>query len=245
MKLNGRLTRWDLIVGLACVGFLLACLGAAGATGRSRAKQAVCLSNLKSWGIVWKSYTDDRDGRFPDRGEMAFEWPFTAFSYYRNPKLMLCPAATKPFSEGALYPFAAWKYEGWDYETVCAGSYCVNYWASDEYEERFWGTPHVVGAASVPFLVDGNWKDAEPEPTDEPFSTREEMVRFGWTPNEHEMRRVCIDRHGPAVNMVFLDFSVRKVGLKELWLLKWHRQWPEGRDHLPVWPAWMENFKDY
>jgi prepilin-type processing-associated H-X9-DG protein len=244
MKHREMLSKRDVIVLIACIAFALAGMGAVGATGRSRAKEAVCLSNLKGWGMVWKSCTDDRDGRFPDRGEMALEWPFTAFPYYRNPKLMLCPAATKPFIEGGLYPFAAWKYEGWDYETVCAGSYCVNYWASDEYDARFWGTPHIVGAASVPLLVDGNWKDAEPIESDEPFSTREEMVRFGWTPNEHEMRRVCIDRHGAYVNACFLDFSVRRIGLKRLWRVPWHREWDMGAP-LPVWPEWMQNFKDY
>jgi len=37
------------------------------------------------------------------------------------------------------------------------------------------------------------------------------------------MKRVCIDRHNGYVNGVFLDFSARRIGLKELWVLKWHR----------------------
>ncbi len=31
----------------------------------------------------------------------------------------------------------------------------------------------------------------------------------------------CIDRHGGAINSLFLDGSVRKVGLQELWALRW------------------------
>jgi hypothetical protein len=38
--------------------------------------------------------------------------------------------------------------------------------------------------------------------------------------------------------------SARKVGLKELWWLKWHKGFDLNADP-PVWPAWMENFKDY
>ena len=42
-------------------------------------------------------------------------------------------------------------------------------------------------------------------------------------PGTNEMNRVCVDRHNGFVNSVFADWSVRKVGLKELWTLKWHR----------------------
>ncbi|MHC4625230.1 MAG: hypothetical protein ACYS4W_15150, partial [Planctomycetota bacterium] len=174
-------------------------------------------------------------------------WPYVLWQYDPrvSPNLMLCPAAPKSVLWGAKYPFAAW-YSYSDDVIVC-GSYTANYWLAyqDEDDPKFWGTANTRYAASVPILADGSWKDAEPEPTDEPWATREQMVEWGWEPNRNEIKRVCIDRHGPAVNMVFLDFSVRRVGLKELWLLKWHRQWPEGRDHLPVWPEWMQDFKDY
>jgi len=33
----------------------------------------------------------------------------------------------------------------------------------------------------------------------------------------------CINRHDAAINGVFLDFSIREIGLKELWKLRWHR----------------------
>ena len=48
------------------------------------------------------------------------------------------------------------------------------------------------------------------------------------------------------------DYSVRKVGLKELWKLKWHRQFDTngpwtvaGGVRKGDWPDWMKNFKDY
>lgn len=66
------------------------------------------------------------------------------------------------------------------------------------------------------------------------------------------MNHFCIDRHGGAVNFLFLDGSVRKVGLKELWTLKWHRMymtagpWTKAGGVLPSdWPAWLRPFKDY
>jgi hypothetical protein len=49
-----------------------------------------------------------------------------------------------------------------------------------------------------------------------------------------------------------MDSSVRKVGLKELWTLKWHRKfntanrWTRAGGVQPEdWPEWMRNFKDY
>jgi len=61
-----------------------------------------------------------------------------------------------------------------------------------------------------------------------------------------------IDRHNGGINSLFLDFSVRKVGLKELWTLKWDKEfdtagpWTRAGGVLPEdWPQWMRSFKDY
>ena len=52
--------------------------------------------------------------------------------------------------------------------------------------------------------------------------------------------------------MLLMDFSARKVGLKELWTLKWHRGFDtEGRwttaggVQAEDWPEWMRKYKDY
>ncbi len=53
--------------------------------------------------------------------------------------------------------------------------------------------------------------------------------------------------------MLFRDWSVRKVGLKELWTLKWDDRrfdtngpWTMAGGVQPEdWPAWMRGFKDY
>ena len=62
----------------------------------------------------------------------------------------------------------------------------------------------------------------------------------------------CINRHDGYVNSLFMDWSVRKVGLKELWTLKWHRnfntsnRWTRAGGVRPEdWPEWMRDFKDY
>ncbi len=62
----------------------------------------------------------------------------------------------------------------------------------------------------------------------------------------------CINRHNGYTNALFLDWSVRKVGLKELWTLKWEAdydtagRWTRAGGVRPEdWPEWMRNFKDY
>jgi len=62
----------------------------------------------------------------------------------------------------------------------------------------------------------------------------------------------CINRHNEHVNGLFLDWSVRKIGIKELWTLKWYKEfntaneWTRAGGVQPEdWPEWMRRFKDY
>jgi len=66
------------------------------------------------------------------------------------------------------------------------------------------------------------------------------------------MKKVCINRHQGGVNMLFLDWSARRTGLKELWTLKWSEYfetngpWTKAGGALPEdWPQWLRKFKDY
>jgi prepilin-type N-terminal cleavage/methylation domain-containing protein len=63
---------------------------------------------------------------------------------------------------------------------------------------------------------------------------------------------VCINRHDGNINGLFIDMSVRKIGLKELWTLQWRKgfdtagPWTIAGGVKPEdWPAWMRGFKDY
>ena len=65
-------------------------------------------------------------------------------------------------------------------------------------------------------------------------------------------RLCCIDRHGAGVNGVFMDGSVRRIGLKELWTLRWHRYFPPNGPWTKAggvspsrWPRWMRGLQDY
>jgi len=84
-----------------------------------------------------------------------------------------------------------------------------------------------------------------PEAADQPPKVPDDFASGG-------MRYFCINRHNGFVNALFMDGSVRKIGLKELWTLKWHRQfdtagtWTKAGGIRPEdWPKWMRRFKDY
>ncbi len=95
------------------------------------------------------------------------------------------------------------------------------------------------------------WHDAWPRDTDSPPAYPDE---FGWGDKgtTDEMKHFCINRHSAFVNFLFMDWSTRPVGLKELWTLKWHRAfntagpWTKAGGVAPAdWPDWMRGFKDY
>jgi len=99
------------------------------------------------------------------------------------------------------------------------------------------------GREKIPLLLDCTMPMARPDNVFEP--PRHPGWGLGMAP-------FCINRHNGHVNGLFLDWSVRKIGLKELWTLEWSRQfdtagpWTKAGGALPEdWPYWMRGFKDY
>jgi prepilin-type processing-associated H-X9-DG protein len=66
------------------------------------------------------------------------------------------------------------------------------------------------------------------------------------------IQNFCMNRHNGYVNGLFLDWSVRQVGVKELWTLNWYTEfnrvgrWTKaGGVKSQNWPRWMQEFRDY
>jgi prepilin-type processing-associated H-X9-DG protein len=108
------------------------------------------------------------------------------------------------------------------------------------------------GCDNVPAILDAGspscWmlREDEPPPKAEPFGP---FAVLGGAPYNTDL---CINRHSGTMNSLFLDWSVRPVGLKELWTLKWHGAfktagpWTRAGGVKPEnWPPWMRKFKDY
>lgn len=100
---------------------------------------------------------------------------------------------------------------------------------------------NVKGAADIPLLLDSSWIGGCPEHYDRPPEYDDEQdISSGAS----SMLRFCINCHNGYINGLFLDYSVRGLGLKELWLFKWHRTF-DTHVGKPTWPQWMKRFKDY
>ena len=277
MAQENRLGRIDWAVTGGCAALTVMMLGAVGDSGRRRAKEAVCQANLRQWNGIFQRYIEDNDGHFfTGLTRSGYWWPLQLSHEYQDWKrnrMWFCPTATRPTfdAKGVLSStpatFNAWgifstptsmTYDGKTYVTNpngLAGSYGLNgYTVSvvDVYEggvpssEGWIGLKDVPDAARVPLFVDALRFDLWPRYTDAPAACEHEA----WSTNH--MACCCINRHDGAVNCLFVDGSVRKVGLKELWTLKWHQsfntanKWTLAGGVKPEdWPEWMRSFKDY
>jgi hypothetical protein len=198
--------------------------------------------------------------------------------YGGQKKLLLCPAAAKPkpdmaakleetgrlnLTEPLGSTFRAWLYS-WDQDWTKwtdigdYGSYGRNGWVSNPRPElkELQNEPtlstkynfrkaNVKGTSNIPVLLDGAWFVGWPLDNSWPPAFPD---FFQW-----QMGLFCMDRHpNGTINGVFMDSSVRKIGLKQLWTLKWSRNFNTNGRYTKAggmtpgeWPEWMRRFKDY
>ncbi|MHC4068138.1 MAG: type II secretion system protein [Planctomycetota bacterium] len=186
-------------------------------------------------------------------------------------KLFLCPMAAKSLNppESNRLPgttFSAWgpfhAYGSAWGRLITNGSFGINDWCANppvDYD-TYWGFPSkyawrsiaAKGAGNIPLLLDCIYSDGFPLHVDEPPEYPGQYDGGSGCWGDNAMKIFCIDRHSGAIDGLFVDSSVRKIGLKELWTLKWHRgfkldnAWTTLGGVTPQnWPEWMRNFREY
>jgi prepilin-type N-terminal cleavage/methylation domain-containing protein/prepilin-type processing-associated H-X9-DG protein len=129
------------------------------------------------------------------------------------------------------------------------GSYAPNAWMMDptgmpgwgggagSLADNFWGKmDRVATPYQVPLFLDSRWVDVWPTEGDRP-STAE----YGGTGGSGSMVQLTHTRHSKMTNIVFMDGSSQRISLKDLWGLKWHKNYKTSNDvttgvySLPPW----------
>lgn len=262
----------ELLVVIAIIALLMGILMPALQRVRKIAKAVICQNNLKQWGTVVNMYCDSNNRRMPDRSAEASSgegrWMYSMRHIYKNVKdLKLCPLVKKSSLDAGAAASSWWgsTNHAWEIpaddagggrEVGTYGSYGINGYTyftrltlmGFAEPEMHWFTPDVKGAPYIPLMLDAMFWTGWPQSTNAP---RNEPILVGThIPDELGMQRYCLDRHNGKVNAVFFDFSVRPVGLKELWTLNWHRGYDQAGPYTAArgfnaWPYWMEGLKDY
>ncbi len=264
----------ELLVVISIIALLMAILLPTLGRVRNQARGMGCQAKLRQWGVIFQTEMTARtEGAFDEDLCKTFRFGLSSsipdtVDWERSRRvpldLFVCPMAsrlgprkpawaTEPGGAGSAF-FAGWwtRPDG----RVVALSYGIGggfaHPSPGERPEdmyRFLNNLKGSTCASLPVLFDctqsivmGNHLAGPPPYEDAPDYLGTNSL---WNP-------LCINRHHGGVNYLFLDWSVRKVGLKELWTLKWwkdfdtHGPWTKAGGVQPEdWPEWMRQFKDY
>ncbi len=258
----------ELLVVISIIALVLAILLPALRRAQDQARAVACQTRLRQWGLALCMYMDEYDDRFSVRERQPTIWWRCARWYYgQSNGLLVCPMAPRhrinqdngvSASQMADVCELGNKYNAWKYieysdppspgETPLYGSYGVNLAMISTYAAEFAAikTATLPARSTMPFLLDcASWQSygqvgSPPPMYDGDLSERMTMKVF------------CINRHGGMINSLFMDWSARKVGLKELWTLKWHAKYDTsgpwtraGGVKSEDWPQWMGHFADY
>jgi prepilin-type N-terminal cleavage/methylation domain-containing protein len=276
MSKSRGFTLIELLVVIAIIALLMAILMPALNRARKQARSAACQVNLHQWGQIWAMYCQDNDGRFCMESDVVGwprgNWIIELRSLYRTKSgILICPMAKKRLNEGANIENHGSTFKTYVMGTGGVGnlqeegSYGANCWlfngrpGQDMIQQRpvewNWKTTDVKGGNQISVFGDTMWRGGGPfYQNNSAQSIRIAPPEYDgqWVAANHEMKHFAINRHNGFINHVFLDWSVRKVGIKELWKLKWHRQyningfWTTAGGCTPSdWPHWMRNFKEY
>ncbi len=278
MRKENAFTLIELLMVIVIIALLIAILVPTFQRVRNQARALVCQTNLKQWGTVLALYADENEGRIP-RVSMNPWWLFRSSwlpdgdpnkpPVYHNLKtkgIACCPMAVRPGPKRAesLISSKNWRiryssgstFEAWQIVSPppwFRGSYGFN--NSGNYRivtppfgwSRVVETYPVKGLANIPLILDSGTPSIRNH-----HSFAQDPPRPGTPFYINGAKAFCINRHNEHINGLFMDWSVRRIGLKELWTLKWYEEyntagpWTKagGVQH-EDWPYWMRKFKDY
>ena len=274
LKKQHGFTLIELLVVISIIAILMSILMPALGKVREQAKETLCKSNLRQNSLCFDMYLQDNNykyftcyGFLDSNGDIGNNWFHSIMEYMGgdyNEKLLMCAATSAKKVQGEnetlIDPKSVYDGSVW-HEDISLFSYGLNDWVlsawngeiiPDNVKQYSWKTSMVreISPSRIPVLGDSSY----PVATDVRFlMTPPEVPDYGdhfWknsSASGQQMKRFCLDRHNLAVDWTFMDGSVKKVGLKQLWELPFHKGWnPNDFDVENIrWKDWMANSKDY
>ena len=259
---SGGFTLIELLVVIAIIAILAAMLLPALSRAKLQAKRTGCISNLHQFVVAFTMYAMDNGESMPTGwmpGVPQSVWMGACKPYYNNVNVCVDPACTAfrdslsaadRFSTSFDFTYYSWGIMGTNGYPVTSwgapgerGSYGLNSWMynppgsgnSESYYRKI--TAATSGELSrAPVFGDSLFDGTTPFPDDLPPTQK------GWQSSDGlpEFALARHPGHNPTI-LSFLDCSVRNVGLKECWTLKWSRDWVTANP-LPRWPLWMSGY---
>ncbi len=240
----------ELLVVIAIIAMLLAIITPALKKAKEHAMAMICMSNQRQAALATVTYGMDNDGsNIPSWAQTTTfagvpeHWYTFIRPYYGDTKGMLvCPRAKKPdqnvprgtgglwgtarsawFSDPAVHTksdvdhFGGFSYNNW------------LEWDSGGQDKAILKREQVKQPAEVPVFGDGIWADngwvLETDTIPEPQYRQEPHL----APDLGFVKRFCLDRHGDAINMAFLDGHAEyRVDVDDLLKFRWHKKWDKS-----------------
>ena len=243
---------------IAMITLLMATLVPAVQQAGRKARAIVCQSRLREWGVGLSIFLNEQ-------GTCVLNTTTDTWNLFWQPycsgsgDLLLCPMAkhykvntNDPYwtirEVGLGSKFTAWKQHTQTPMTLepgfLLGSYGLNAYALPFLDGRV-SRGRRFEMSAIPLFLDCVSFCSRADANDRPPAYDGQLIG-------NDIKNWCIDRHQGAINGLFLDWSVRKVGLKELWGLPWSFRfdprgpWTKAGGVRPEdWPRWMRRFKDH
>ena len=269
----------ELLVVIAIIAVLMGILMPALRRVREQARMTKCTANMRHWGTVFHMRASENNGTlFTGSNAKGFWWVSELdrkeWDWTQN-KTWFCPSATKPVQDRQGNPRGSFNINNaWgifmegaqkgggrkDFDpNGVTGSYGLNGYLINIPGNATFGNHSNVPAghgwrnfnaitqgARVPLFTEALRFDLWFTPAEAPAASE----TAAWSSNNNG--RCIINRHQGFVCTVFADVSARKVGLKELYTLKWHKRFDTagpftlaGGVTADTWPDWIRHFPDF
>ena len=249
MHRKNGFTLIELLVVIAIIALLLSVIMPALNLAKEKANNLSCRANVRSLSLGFRLYTEANDGEVFGYGISGVHnlWLVQIEDQLSEiDKVRYCPSTKlnpKPpphtWPDGLGTAKLTWI---WPYDVIESehGSYGFNGWlysrsagivSAAEWERSAWKSANVAAnSASIPIFIDEMWVDLWPRDSDTVLADHDLEMGGG-----NMMCRCMIDRHGGKLSVSFLDGHVEPIALKQMWSLKWSKQFAtDAEDHLRI-----------